>query len=138
MGKKRNHRQFYRVLVIPDDIRELCRHADITAKGILLEIAREPNSEAMRRLVKEIVEQGLDRKSIRERRQEGGDDPEDDARPVRKPSARPFVMRFKHPDQGFSVALSFKAGHEPDSSAVISALEEMIQQLKEDMGQADG
>ena len=126
-----------KLLAIPDEIRQLCRHADITAKGVLLEIAREPNIEAMRRLVKEIMEQGLDRRSIRERRQESADEADEDPKQATKPSARPFVMRFRYPEQGFNVALSFKAGQEPDSGAVISALEEMIRQLKEDMGHAD-
>src|SRR5437667_1194174 len=33
---------------LPDEIRELCRHADITAKSMLLQIVRQPDEAAMR------------------------------------------------------------------------------------------
>src|SRR5918992_5606708 len=40
---------------IPDDVREVCRAADITAKSMLLQIVRQPDDDSMRRFAKEIA-----------------------------------------------------------------------------------
>ncbi len=130
-----------KLLAIPPATRDLCRHADITAKGILLEIAKAPSHDAMNILVDEIARLGLDRDDVRRRRQElaGGDD-ETGTEAVDGESAlaaqrrqKPFVMRFRNPDQGFSVALSFRAGLDPEPQVVIAALEAMIQDLQDDL-----
>jgi ParB family chromosome partitioning protein len=54
-----------KLLAIPPAIRDLCRHADITAKSVLLLIARCPSIDDMERLVQEIAESGLDRETAR-------------------------------------------------------------------------
>lgn len=54
-----------RLLTIPPAIRDLCRHADITAKSMLLLIARAESIADMERLVQEIAEGNLDRHAAR-------------------------------------------------------------------------
>jgi ParB family chromosome partitioning protein len=54
-----------RLLVIPPAIRDLCRHADITAKSVLLLIARAASIAEMEQLVQEIVDGNLDREGAR-------------------------------------------------------------------------
>lgn len=54
-----------RLLAIPPAIRDLCRHADISAKSVLLLIARAESISEMERLVQEIVEGNLDRHAVR-------------------------------------------------------------------------
>lgn len=133
-----------KLLTIPDDIRALCRHADITAKGILLEIARLPDAAAMAELIEQIVEERLDRGSIRARRRELTEEESgvaeetdetapEDAAEVATPSARPFVVRFRPQDRPFSVSLSFHTGEQPEPRDVIAALEEMIRSLRKEM-----
>ncbi len=123
---------------ISKELRERCRHADITAKGILLEVSKAADEASMAILINEIAELGLDREDVRRRRQELNENkdtramPEETANEVGR-KAKPFVMKFKHPEEGFSVALSFKAGRQPDPHKVISALEEMISELREDL-----
>ncbi len=121
-----------RLLQIPDAIRELCRHADITAKGVLLEIARAPDEAAMRRLVQEIVEDSLDRAALRQRRAALGDDADhtDEAQEPVPPPTRPFMIRFRHPDRLFSLSLSFRTETEPEPRQVIEALREVIRELE--------
>jgi ParB family chromosome partitioning protein len=122
---------------ISKELRDRCRHADINAKGILLEVAKAPNEASMAILINEIVELGLDREDVRRRRQElaesenASEMPEETSNEQNR-KVKPFVMKFKHPEEGFSVALSFKAGRQPDPRKVISALEEMIAELRED------
>ena len=53
------------LLAMPPAIRDLCRHADITAKSVLLLIARADSVEAMETLVQEIAEGRLDREAAR-------------------------------------------------------------------------
>jgi ParB family chromosome partitioning protein len=120
-----------RLLQIPDSIRDLCRHADITAKGILLEIAKASNLDTMARLIREIVENRLDRAAIRQRRAqldhegsaEGGQAANNRVR-------KPFLIRFRHPDKVFSLSLSFRTETEPEPRQVIEALREVIRQIE--------
>jgi ParB family chromosome partitioning protein len=119
------------LLQIPDSIRDICRHADITAKGILLEIAKASNLDTMARLIREIVENRLDRAAIRQRRAqldhegsaEGGQAANNRVR-------KPFLIRFRHPDKVFSLSLSFRTETEPEPRQVIEALREVIRQIE--------
>jgi ParB family chromosome partitioning protein len=123
------------LLQIPKPIRDLCRHADISAKGILLEIAKAGDLAAMEQLIQEIVEERLDRAAVRQRRADlaaadGVNDPgtsEDDSR---RPPQRPFTMRFRNPERSFSMSLSFRTETEPEPQQVIEALKEIIQELE--------
>ncbi len=121
-----------RLLEIPEAIRELCRHADINAKGVLLEIARVGDESAMRELIRVIVEERLDRAAVRQRRADlegggaGGSSTEDSRGAPRKP----FMVRFSNPDRSFSLSLSFRTEAEPEPRQVIEALKEVIRELE--------
>ena len=66
VGKARSSvTEALRLLDIPPAIRDLCRHADITAKSLLLLVAKAPSIEEMERLVQEIAEKTLDREAAR-------------------------------------------------------------------------
>ncbi|MFZ5788597.1 MAG: ParB/RepB/Spo0J family partition protein, partial [Acidobacteriota bacterium] len=54
-----------KLLAIPPSLRDLCRHADISAKSVLLLIARCRSIDDMERLIQEIAESGLDREAAR-------------------------------------------------------------------------
>ncbi len=139
------------LLTIPEAVRKQCRHADITAKGLLLEIAKAPDTAAMLRLVDEIAAGLLDRSGLRERRKElaeatdaaGGEAWHDDATQgeasasdgeqiQRKRRRRPVVLRFHGPQKRFSLALSFKSETQPEPEEIITMLEDMIRRLRED------
>jgi len=119
-----------KLLDIPPDLREVCRHADITAKGILLEIAKAKSRKAMHALIKEIIEHRLDRQAIRDRRQQMAEDG-DASKAERK--QRPFIINFRSPNKWFRLSLSFRTPQEPNPKEVIAALEQVINKLKEDM-----
>ncbi len=66
VGKSRSTvTEALKLLAIPPAIQDLCRHADITAKSVLLLIARAPSIQEMERLVQEIAEANLDRDEAR-------------------------------------------------------------------------
>lgn len=121
------------LLQIPKPIRDLCRHADISAKGILLEIAKAGDEAAMEQLIQEIVEERLDRAAVRKRRADLADNvtdqgPSEDA--SHRPPQRPFTIRFRNPERSFSMSLSFRTETEPEPQQVIDALKEIIQELE--------
>jgi ParB family chromosome partitioning protein len=120
-----------RLLKIPDSIRDLCRHADITAKGILLEIAKATDLNTMAQLIKEIVENRLDRAAIRQRRAQL-DNPTSENNNGQAPSPvrKPFMMRFRNPDKTFSMSLSFRTESEPEPQQIIQALREVIHEIE--------
>jgi ParB family chromosome partitioning protein len=128
-----------RLLRIPDSIRDLCRHADITAKGILLEIAKTSSLETLAQLIQEIIEHRLDRAAIRQRRaQLDNDDQPSTVRDARTPEARkPYLIKFSHPDKVFSMSLSFRTEKEPEPRQVIEALREVIREIEASLGEKD-
>ena len=86
---------------IPEDVRDLCRRSGITAKSVLLQILRQPDDEAMRRLASQIASQGLTRDDAREvRRQEMG--------PRIAPEAKPYTFRYASPEKEFSLEVKFR------------------------------
>ncbi len=129
-----------RLLEIPPAARTACRHADVTAKGILLEVAKAGTLERMLALVEAIVERSLDRAAVRDLRQSlelGGDqaivaDPAAPHAAGAGRSHRPFVLRYRHPERRFSLALTFPAATQPEPTEVIAVLEEIIRDLRED------
>jgi ParB family chromosome partitioning protein len=127
-----------RILQIPDAIRDLCRHADITAKGILLEIAKADDEAAMRRLIAEIVEDRLDRAEIRRRRANLDEDGATEAaKAPREGLQKPWMVRFRNPDRSFSLSLAFRTETEPEPRQVIEALREVIRELESSLAASD-
>ncbi len=121
-----------RLLDIPPEVRAACRHADITAKGMLLEIARAGEVEAMLALVEQIAREKIDRAELRRRRQDCEVDgaAESAAREVR----RPFVIRFRaSSERPFGVSLSFRTESEPKPRDVIDALRRLIREIEAGM-----
>ncbi len=130
-----------RLLEIPGPVRELCRHADINAKGVLLEIARARDESAMRELIRVIVEERLDRAAIRQRRanlKSGGTDGKSSTEESGQSTSKPFMVQFRNPDRGFSLRLSFRTELEPEPRQVIEALKEVIREIESGLGEDPG
>jgi ParB family chromosome partitioning protein len=120
-----------KLLDIPPEVREACRHADIRAKSTLLEIARAPDVDAMLELVRQIVEERIDRAELRRRRQGGESDGEE---AKRDPARRPFVVRYQPSEtRPFGVSLSFRTETEPEPRDVIAALRTLIEEIESNL-----
>jgi ParB family chromosome partitioning protein len=104
---------------MPDDVKNLCRLADIHSKSLLLQVVRQGEPEKMVALIERIS-------------RDGGATREE----VRKQTARPkpgrpkaFVFSYKAPTNAFKLQLRFtKSRVERDE--VISALEAIIRELR--------
>ena len=86
---------------IPQDVRDICREAGVSAKSMLLQIVRQPDEAGMRRLAKEIALRGLSRDDAREvRRQEMG--------PRVSPEAKPYTFKYVSPAKEFTLEVKFR------------------------------
>ena len=104
---------------MPNEVRNLCRLADITSKSTLLQIVRQADQQKMIALVEKLAGQGsATREAVR--------------RETAKPnSARPkhFVFAFRPPTKSFDLRLSFKKSR-VEKDEIITALENIIKELR--------
>lgn len=121
-----------KLLELPDKVRRACRHADISAKGILLEIAKAKRATTMLQLIDDIAAHQLDRDAIRARRRELTEMSDGSAATTAPPAPKPkpFTVRFRSPDRVVSLALSFRTPEEPKREEVIRALETILEDLR--------
>jgi ParB family chromosome partitioning protein len=105
---------------MPDEVRNLCRLADISAKSTLLQIARQGDPQKMVALIEKLAGQGA---ATREQ--------------VRRETAKPkpgrprsFVFAFKPPTKAFDLRLSFKKS-KVEKGEIIEALENIIHELRQ-------
>ena len=105
---------------MPDEVRNLCRLADITSKSTLLQIVRQSDPKKMMALVQRLVNggNGVTRQDVRKETAKGTS-----ARP------KPFVFAFKPETKQFNLRMSFRKG-KVDKSEIISALEAIIRELR--------
>jgi ParB family transcriptional regulator, chromosome partitioning protein len=106
---------------IPEEIRDLCRRADITSKSTLLQVVRQPTVEDMQDFVGRIEAGGLTRDEARVVRKEK-------MGVVKKP--KNFVYKFAGASKSYSLTLTFKKG-KVSSSEIRAALEEALTKLAE-------
>ena len=104
---------------MPDEVRNLCRLADIAAKSLLLQIVRQDTPEKMTALVEKIASQGgVTRQQLRDAA----------ARP--KPGRpKAYVFAFRPPTKAFNLKLSF-AKSRVSRDEVIDALESILKELR--------
>jgi ParB family chromosome partitioning protein len=104
---------------MPEEVRNLCRLADISAKSLLLQVVRQDTAEKMTALVEKIAGQGgATRQQLRDA--------------VAKPKAgRPkhFVFAFRPPTKAFNLKLSFNKSR-ASREDIIDALEAIIRDLR--------
>jgi ParB family transcriptional regulator, chromosome partitioning protein len=104
---------------MPDDIKNLCRLADITSKSLLIQIVRQGSPEKMAALIERIATHG-------------GTTRDD----VRKATAKPkrgrpkaFVFSYRPESKAFKLKLSF-AKSKAEREDVIAALESILKELR--------
>jgi len=104
---------------IPEEVRSLCRLADISSKSLLLQVVRQDNIHKMTALVERIASQGgTTRRELREA--------------TAKPKAgRPksFVFAYRPPTKQFNLKISFSKSR-VNRDEIIHALEEIIRDLR--------
>lgn len=107
---------------MPEEVRNLCRLADISSKSLLLQIVRQQDPQKMVALIEKLTRDGGGAAVTREQ--------------VRKVAAKPkpgrpkaFVFSYRPPAKTFSLKLQFKKS-DVDKKEVIEALEGIIAELR--------
>ena len=104
---------------MPEEVRTLCRLADISAKSLLLQVVRQETPQKMTALVEKLVSQGgTTRQQLRDA--------------TRSPKAgRPkhYVFAYRPPTKAFNLKLSF-VKRRVNREDVISALESILRELR--------
>lgn len=107
---------------MPEDVRQLCRLADIQSKSVLLQVVRQGSPEKMATLAERLGREGATRVAARRlaRKEE-----------ARRSRGRPrrFVFRFKPEGGAFSLNLQFKRA-QVETQEIIRALEDILDALK--------
>ena len=107
------------LMQMPDEVRNLCRLADISSKSLLLQVVRQDTPQKMVALVEKIAQQGgATRQEVRQA--------------VARPKAgRPkhFTFAYRPPTKLFNLRLSF-ARTRVTRDEVIEALEAIIRDLR--------
>ena len=105
---------------MPDEVRNLCRLADITSKSTLLQIVRQSDPKKMMALVERLVNGGnsVTRQDVRK-----------ETAKAKAGRPKPFVFAFRPETKQFNLRMSFRKGR-VDKSEIISALEAIIKELR--------
>jgi ParB family chromosome partitioning protein len=105
---------------IPEEVRNLCRLADISSKSLLLQVVRQSTPEKMTALIEKIASQ--DGGATRQRLREAA------ARPT---AGRPkhFTFAYRPPTKAFNLTLSF-AKSRATRDEIIDALRAIIDELR--------
>jgi ParB family chromosome partitioning protein len=104
---------------MPEEVRNICRLADISSKSTLLQIVRQGEPKKMLELVEKLVTHGgVTRQEVRKEtaKQKGG-------RP------KSFTFSFRPPTKTFNLRMSFRKGR-VDKAEIIEALENIIKELR--------
>jgi ParB family chromosome partitioning protein len=120
LGKSRSSiTESLALTAMPEEVRNLCRLADISSKSLLLQVVRQDTPEKMTALVEKIASQGgATRQQLREA--------------AAKPKAgRPkhYVFAFRPPTKAFNLKLSFNKSR-ASRDEVIDALEAILRDLR--------
>ncbi len=108
---------------MPDEVRNLCRLADISSKSLLLQVVRQQKPEKMIALVEQLTREGAQGRAVTREQARAA---------VAKPKfGRPkaFVFQYRPPTKAFNLRLQFKRS-DVDRTEVIAALEAIIAELR--------
>ncbi|KAB2967458.1 MAG: ParB/RepB/Spo0J family partition protein [Thermoanaerobaculia bacterium] len=111
------------LLQIPERLRETAERLGIRSRSLLLEVAKLGDPAKMKALLERAGRQGLTRDDVRKDTREA----------ARKPGAggrrKPYVFKFKAPDQRYQLQLSFRQST-VDRTDLIHALEQILEELR--------
>ena len=106
---------------MPDEVKNLCRLADISSKSLLLEIVRQGDPQKMVALIEKLSRDGVaTREAVRKEKE------------AAKPKAgRPkhYVFKYRPPTKAFNLQLRFTKSR-VDRDEVIEALQAIIRELR--------
>ena len=121
LGKSRSSVTESLALVgMPEEVRNLCRLADISSKSLLLQVVRQETPEKMTALIEKMASHGggATRQQLR-----------DAAATARPGRPKHYIFAYRPPTKAFNLKISF-AKSRASRDEVIDALEAIIRDLK--------
>jgi ParB family chromosome partitioning protein len=106
---------------MPEEVRNLCRLADISSKSTLLQIVRQSDPKKMMALVERLVSGGNGGVTRQDVRQETAK--------AKTGRPRPFLFSFRPETKHFQLRMTFRKG-KVEKAEIISALEAIIKELR--------
>src|SRR5262249_19554089 len=104
---------------MPEEVRNLCRLADISAKSLLLQVVRQSTPEKMTALVEKMAGQGgATRQQLR-----------DETAKAKAGRPKHYVFAYRPPTKAFNLKISFNKGR-ASKDEVIEALEAILRDLR--------
>ena len=107
--------------IMPGEVRQLCRLADINSKSLLLQIVRQSDPQKMAALVARLQREGSTRQIARRVVKEQLKAPS-------KGRPRNYVFRYAPREKGFALALRFKKSEVPREE-IVRALQAVLAEL---------
>jgi ParB family transcriptional regulator, chromosome partitioning protein len=121
LGKSRTSiTEMLSLTAMPEEVRQVCRLADIHSKSLLLQVVRQSDSTKMLRLVERLQEEGSTRAEARRIAKE--------TKPA-KGRPRNFVFRYQPSEKTFTLNLQFRRAQVPKQE-IIAALENILENLR--------
>ena len=108
---------------MPDDVRKLCRLADISSKSLLLQIVRQQTPQKMIALIEQLTRDGAGAVTREQARKATA------IKAVKAGRPKAFVFQYRPPAKTFNLRLQFRKS-EVDKGEVIEALQGIIEELK--------
>jgi ParB family transcriptional regulator, chromosome partitioning protein len=122
LGKSRSSiTEILSLTAMPEEVRLLCRLADIQSKSLLLQIVRQSDPKKMIALIERLQREGATtRQAARQVAKDG----------AAKSKGRPrhYVFKFQPKEKSFSLALQFKRSDVPKQE-VVKVLQRVIEEL---------
>ena len=104
---------------MPEEIKNLCRLADISSKSLLLQVVRQPTPQKMTALIEKIASQGgATRAEVRQ-----------DLAKAKPGRPKAYVFNYRPENKAFNLKLKFRKGNVPRQE-VIEALEAILEELR--------
>lgn len=103
---------------MPEEIKNLCRHADIKTKSLLVEIAKAKNIKEMREMV-DLIASGKGREEIRKIRKE-----------KEKLEPKGFYFFWKEKDLPFQLKLKYSGDESEKKEKILQILKSLIEKIE--------
>lgn len=107
---------------MPEDVKNLCRLADIHSKSLLLQIVRQSDSQKMIALIEKVSREGVGTVTRQQLRESATSKPK-----LGRP--KPYTFQYKAPTKAFSLKLNFRKS-QVERDEIITALEGILDALR--------
>jgi ParB family chromosome partitioning protein len=122
---------------LPEPVRRQCREAGLSAKSVLLEVARQFDEPAMHRFIEQISADNLSRSEIRRKARPAGakglENPGDQSKssfPKTAPKTAGNIFRYFSKENGFEINIHFLENNNFRRKDVLKALKEVFDDVK--------